>query len=984
MKRQARGSRQVRVTRPAGSRPLPMRLTCSFIALASVGVVGMASHAAFAAGPLTKGTVPTNANYLGGIGIGSISTTNTATGRWTTIEQTQRAAIASFNKFNIAAGSGVTIGQVDSGYRMLVQIFDNDPTLIQGALQAKGQVFLLNRNGILFGAGAQVNVGAMFASSLNIKDQDFLDGFDVSATGTSANKFTKFIPFTDPVTGKPLASGPIQVASGASLNALPGGAIVLIAPQIENAGIITAPDGQVILAAGQTAYLWQRNTENNNDAKASALRGLMVEITAADGDVNLTSMVRNLGEISADRGNVSIAALAINQEGRISAGSSVIRNGSIWLTARSVADPGTATTLSDSDVSRTTKALGTVTFGKDSFTGTPLLNDEGRLSESASYSSFDVTAANGTTYKRDFRSWIHVVGNKIDNRGQIVAPGGTIDLLAQGAGGRVLLESGSKVSAAGNWVDRAMSDNLLTLKRVTSNDLQDAPVQKAGPLLGESVTVDVRQGSPLFDVSKYTANLQRTVQEKATVGGAITIEARQGDVISAAGSVIDVSGGGFRYAGGSYTTTKLIGADGKLYDIATASPQRNYIGTTDGISRVYQKAGPTGFNQTRTWATRYKSTPTTETAYVEGASAGSLTVVAPNIVRQGDWYGGVTLGRYQVNQADVSRVARAATLTIGDFGGLSGTSSTLVNKITFDQAPALPRSFGINDVLPTTLTDSVILSPDQFGYTAPQGETYAYTGFGTLNLYADQSITVPAGVEVKLAPGAAFNAATKTGGGQRIVLEGARDGLAAGAISAPAGSVSLTSSNVILGAGQFAVDGSPLAAGARIDASGMVYAESRDAQGLPAAGGFTARAGNSLTEYLTNNIAALVADMAGGKGRPAGAVAAPRFAINASSAGIKIDGTNVAVGDGTTLSAMGGFVVGADNTITGGKGGSIALPFTPSAAGGSPDDRRETDDQCQVLGARGRLRDGTILPCYRFRHEGLAGRARILPQGRLQ
>jgi filamentous hemagglutinin family protein len=905
---------------PFGPRFAPLRPVCSLLTLISLGVLCIAGDAQ-AAGPLPAGTVPTRNNYLGGSGVRDITTVNTGNGnQWTTIWQNQRAAIANFNKFNIAAGSGVTVDQADSGYRLLARVTDPglNPTIIQGALQGKGQVILLNRNGILFDKDSQINVGSLIASTLNIRDADFEKGFNSSATGSSAAPFTRFDLFTDPQTGQRLPSAAVQVAAGANLNASSTGAIVLIAPAIENNGVITAPDGQVILAAGKTVYLWQRNPDAGY-ANSGSIRGLMVEITAGDQSVNLSSLVANsvtnTGTLSADRGNVSIAALAINQNGIVSAGSSVVSNGSIWLAARSITNQTGTSLLADDDggTNRSVSQLGTVSFGAGSFTGTPLLDDSGRLSRSDSYSAFQSTAANGSTSTRDFRSWIHIVGNKIDNKGTILAPGGVIDVLAQGTNGRVLLESGSVLSAAGNWVDRLMSDNIIDITRLTSNELKDAPLQRSGSLLGAAVSFDARKGSTLFDTSGYIANQQESVKDKAIVGGKITIQALQGDVIALAGSTIDVSGGGYRYAGGTLGTTKLIGEDGKIYDIGSASPLRKYVGTVDGLTRAYVKAGPMGWNQFQTFATRYKTQPAYESGYVQGASAGSLMIAAPSIVRQGDWLGGVTLGRYQVNQASAGNVPQAGTLTIGE-RTISQTYQT--NTIAFGDAPDLPASFNLGTALPASVLGNLTLPEDEFGFAGYSPETYAYTGFGTLALYANRSITVPAGVEVTLPPGGTFGATTTRSGSESITLEGSHDGLAAGKILAPAGKVNFYSNNVNLGDG------------AAVDVSGVVMAEGRAASGLPAAGGFTAKPGNSVADYLVKNVGALLDDMAGGQSRPAGSVAAPRYAIDAAGASISVDSQSLNLGEESRLSAMGGFVLGADNTITAGNGGTITLPFS--------------------------------------------------------
>ena len=58
--------------------------------------------------------------------------------------------------------------QPDVNSVALNRIFQSDPSRIFGQLNANGQVYLLNQNGIVFGQGSQVNVRGLIASSLNI------------------------------------------------------------------------------------------------------------------------------------------------------------------------------------------------------------------------------------------------------------------------------------------------------------------------------------------------------------------------------------------------------------------------------------------------------------------------------------------------------------------------------------------------------------------------------------------------------------------------------------------------------------------------------------------------------------------------------------------------------------------------------------------------------------------------------------------------
>ena len=106
-------------------------------------------------------------------------------------------------------------------------------SVIDGALQSNGRVFLLNPAGIVVGSGAHIDVAGLVMSTLNLSDQDFLNG---------RLRFTEV----------PGASG---IKNQGSIETTSGGRVYLIAPDVQNTGIIHAPQGDIILAAGKSAEL---------------------------------------------------------------------------------------------------------------------------------------------------------------------------------------------------------------------------------------------------------------------------------------------------------------------------------------------------------------------------------------------------------------------------------------------------------------------------------------------------------------------------------------------------------------------------------------------------------------------------------------------------------------------------------------------------------------------------------------------------------
>src|SRR3546814_4474605 len=61
------------------------------------------------------------------------------------------------------------------------RVLGDSASNIFGNLNSNGNIFLINTNGVLFGANAQVNVGGLVASALDIESADFDNGVFVFA-----------------------------------------------------------------------------------------------------------------------------------------------------------------------------------------------------------------------------------------------------------------------------------------------------------------------------------------------------------------------------------------------------------------------------------------------------------------------------------------------------------------------------------------------------------------------------------------------------------------------------------------------------------------------------------------------------------------------------------------------------------------------------------------------------------------------------------
>ncbi len=192
-------------------------------------------------------------------------------------------AILNWASFNIGASSGVRFDQPSAASQVLNRVVGNDPSVILGRLSSNGRVWLLNPNGVLFGENARIDVGGLVASTLRLNDDDWRAGrWSFSAAGERG----------------------AAVSNRGELRSTLGGSIALIGSSVANEGLIEAPGGQVLLAAGAQV-----------DLVDTGVPHLSVRVRANAGEAT------NLGRVIAPGGRVDLHAAAVNQNGIVRADS---------------------------------------------------------------------------------------------------------------------------------------------------------------------------------------------------------------------------------------------------------------------------------------------------------------------------------------------------------------------------------------------------------------------------------------------------------------------------------------------------------------------------------------------------------------------------------------------------------------------------------------------------------------------------------------
>ena len=256
----------------------------------------------------------TYANPQGGTVVGGNATIS-QNGNTTLIHQGSQSAAINWNSFNIGTNELTRFLQPSSSSIALNRIIGNNASSIFGRLTANGRIILVNPSGILFMPGSRVDVAGLIATTANINTNDFMNGnyrFNESSTQPGKTVINR---------------GTIHVSDA--------GLVALVAPGVENSGVIEARLGKITLASGNTFTVDLNGDQLVNLAVTNPVTHRAI---GPDGRPVRDTVV-NRGKIIADGGNVTLTAQAaagvvdnvINNTGIIEARSIGMHNGQIVL-----------------------------------------------------------------------------------------------------------------------------------------------------------------------------------------------------------------------------------------------------------------------------------------------------------------------------------------------------------------------------------------------------------------------------------------------------------------------------------------------------------------------------------------------------------------------------------------------------------------------------------------------------------------------------
>ena len=388
-------------------------VACVKLLVVSVALIGAPVQA------LDSNALPTGGSVVAG------SAAISQTANVLTVQQASQRVALNWQSFNIGAAATVNFIQPNASAVALNRIIGNEASQIYGKLNANGQVFFTNPNGMLFARGAEVNVGGLMATTLNISNSDFMAGnyrFSGAGSGTIRNE--------------------------GLINAL--GGIALVGNSVQNAGQLIATT--VTLAAGDTVVvdlsgdglIRARVVDPALKARienSGSIYGAQLALTTGQARDTLDRVVNNSGVIRATGlalvgGEIVLEGGSVQVAGKLDASSAAGAGGTVKVLGSDLSVTGAI------DVMGATGG-GTILVGGDYQGKNPAMQNA-----SHTYVGPDATLRADATQSGDAGKVIVWADNSTVFQGRISARGGAVE----GSGGLVEV-SGKQDLAFAGFVD---------------------------------------------------------------------------------------------------------------------------------------------------------------------------------------------------------------------------------------------------------------------------------------------------------------------------------------------------------------------------------------------------------------------------------------------------------------------------------------------------------------------------------------------------
>ncbi|HSI83892.1 MAG TPA: filamentous hemagglutinin N-terminal domain-containing protein [Candidatus Methylacidiphilales bacterium] len=244
---------------------------------------------------------PTGENVVAGQGNFNRS------GSTLTVTQGTDRMIVNWHDFSINPWETTRFVQPGINSTALNRVTGGNPSSLLGTLQANGNVFLINPNGIVVGSGARIDAGGFLASTLDISDAQFMAGGTMNFLGPSTASVQNF--------------GVINATNGD---------VILIGQEVINHGSINAPNGTAGLAAGSDIVLMPQGGGGAEGRLSVRVKESELGIRKGEKGVTNTGKINAAtAELKAAGGNAY--ALAINNTGMVRANTLQNRGGRIFL-----------------------------------------------------------------------------------------------------------------------------------------------------------------------------------------------------------------------------------------------------------------------------------------------------------------------------------------------------------------------------------------------------------------------------------------------------------------------------------------------------------------------------------------------------------------------------------------------------------------------------------------------------------------------------